>query len=320
VLIEKGTLKTGDSFIAGVYPGRVRAMFDDKGERISDAPPSSPVEILGFTGLPSAGDPFHVTENEKAARQIGLKRQELKRMEDASKVNKITLDNLYDQIKQGDVQELKVIVKGDVHGSSEALQSSLEKLSTDEIRLVVIHASAGAINDNDVLLAAASNAIVIGFHVRPTPSALSIAEREKVEIRKYSVIYDAVDDIRSAMEGLLAPELKEELIGVAEVRDTFKVPRIGVIGGCYVANGKIQRGAQAHLIRDGVEVYTGKIVSLKRFKDDVREVESGFECGIGIENFNDIKVGDQLEVFEIKKLAKKLEGSSKDADDQKAEN
>ncbi len=320
VLIEKGTLKTGDSFIAGVYPGKVRAMFNDKGERIADAPPSTPVEILGFTGLPKAGDPFHVTENEKAARQIGFKRQELKRIEDASNVNKITLDNLYDQIKQGDVQELKVIVKGDVHGSVEALQSSLEKLSTSEIRLVVIHASAGAINDNDVLLAAASNAIIIGFHVRPTPSALSIAEREKVEIRKYSIIYDAVDDIRSAMEGLLAPELKEELIGVAEVRDTFKVPKVGVIGGCYVANGKIQRGAQAHLIRDGVEVYTGKIASLKRFKDDVREVESGFECGIGIENFNDIKVGDQLEVFEIKKLAKKLEGSSKDAGDQKKEN
>ena len=320
VLIEKGTLRTGDSFIAGVYPGKVRAMFNDKGERIFEAPPSTPVEILGFTGLPNAGDPFHVTESEKAARQIGLKRQELKRMEEAGNVNKITLDNLYDQIKQGDVQELKVIIKGDVHGSSEALQLSLEKLSTDEIRLVVIHASAGAINDNDVLLAAASNAIIIGFHVRPAPSAIAIAEREKVEIRKYNVIYDAVDDIRSAMEGLLAPELKEELIGVAEVRDIFKVPKIGAIGGCYVVSGKIQRGAQAHLIRDGVEIYTGKIASLKRFKDDAREVESGFECGIGIENFNDIKVGDQLEVFEIKKLAKKLGGSKKDADDQKKEN
>jgi translation initiation factor IF-2 len=320
VLIEKGTLRTGDSFIAGIYPGKVRAMFNDKGERIENATPSAPVEILGFTGLPNAGDPFHVTESEKAARQIGLKRQELKKMENASNVNKITLDNLYDQIKQGEVQELKVIVKGDVHGSVEALQLSLEKLSTNEIRLVVIHSSAGAINDNDVLLAAASNAIIIGFHVRPTPSATSIAEREKVEIRRYSVIYDAVDDIRSAMEGLLAPELKEELIGVAEVRDTFKVPKVGIIGGCYVANGKIQRGAQAHLIRDGVEIYTGKIASLKRFKDDVREVESGFECGISIENFNDIKVGDQLEVFEIKKLAKKLEESGKGADDQKKEN
>ncbi|HUV06811.1 MAG TPA: translation initiation factor IF-2 [Spirochaetia bacterium] len=320
VLLEKGTLRPGDSFIAGIYPGKVRAIFNDKGERIEEVEPSIPAEILGFTGLPNAGDPFQVTENEKLARQIGLKRQELKRMEGAQNVNKITLDNLYDQIKQGEIKELKVIVKGDVHGSVEALQTALEKLSTDEIRLVVIHASAGAINDNDVLLAAASNALIIGFHVRPTPSAQSIAEREKVEIRKYNIIYDVVDDIRLAMEGLLAPEIRELVLGVAEVRNTFKVPRAGVIAGCYVGTGKVQRNAQAHVIRDGVEIYTGKISSLKRFKEDAREVESGYECGIGIENFNDLKVGDQFEVFEIKEFAKKLDKSTTDAGNQKKEN
>ena len=324
VLIERGTLTAGDSFVAGIYPGKVRAMFDDKGERIESATPSIPVEILGFTGLPNAGDPFHVTENEKTARQIGLKRQELKKMEGAGHVNKITLDNLYDQIKQGEVKELNVIVKGDVHGSVEALQSALEKLSTQEIKLSVIHASAGAINDNDVLLAVTSNAIVIGFHVRPTAGAQILADREKVEIRKYNVIYEIVEDIKNAMEGMLAPELREEILGTAEVRDTFRVPRIGVIAGCYVSSGKVQRGALARLVRDGVDIYSGRISSLRRFKDDAREVESGFECGIGIENYNDVKIGDQIEAFVMKEFARKLgdsirEEGTKDAGDQKAE-
>jgi translation initiation factor IF-2 len=313
VLIERGTLKVGDTFVAGIFPGRVRAMFNDKGEKVTEAIPSMPVEILGFTGIPNAGDPFQVTENEKFARQVGVKRQELKKLEGAKNVKKITLDNLYDSIQEGEVQELKVVIKGDVHGSVEALQSTLEKLSTDEIRLSVIHASAGAINEKDVMLASASTAIIIGFHVRPTSKAQQAAEREKVEIRKYNIIYDVVDEIKLAMEGLLAPELKEETIGLVEVRDIFKVPKIGVIAGCHVTSGKVTRGAEVHIIRDGVQILSGKINSLKRFKDDAKEVEAGFECGIGVENFNDIQVGDQFEVFQIKEIAKKLEAMKKDA-------
>jgi translation initiation factor IF-2 len=272
-----------------------------------------------LTGLPNAGDPFHVTENEKTARQIGLKRQELKKMEGAKNVNKITLDNLYEQIQQGNVQELKVIIKGDVNGSVEALQGALEKLSTDEIRLVVIHSSTGAINDNDVLLAAASNAIVVGFHVRPMPSAQALADREKVDVRRYTVIYEAVDSIKAAMEGLLAPELREELIGVAEVRETFKVPKLGVIAGSYVNSGKVIRGANTRIMRDGIEIYSGKIFSLRRFKDDAREVESGFECGIGIENYSDLKAGDQFEIYQVKEFVKKLETGNKNDGDKKKE-
>jgi len=307
VLIQRGVLRIGDPFVAGVFPGRVRALFDDKGNRLDEAPPATPVEILGLDGLPNAGDPFHVTEDEKSARQIGTKRQELKRMEGAQHVSKITLDNLYEQIQQGAIKELKVIVKADVHGSVEALQSSLERLSTTEVKLSVIQASAGAINYSDVLLAATSNAIIVGFHVRPMTTAQALADREKVEIRKYNIIYDAVDDIRSAMEGLLAPELREETIGSVEVRAVFKVPKVGTVAGGYVTSGKIRRNAQARLIRDAVQIYEGKISSLKRFKEDAREVEAGFECGVGIEGYQDIKVGDVIEAFEVRELAKKLE-------------
>mgnify|MGYP006287360351 CR=1 FL=1 len=307
VLIQRGTLKVGDSFVAGIYPGRVRAIFNDRGEKIDEATPSMPIEILGFTGLAHAGDPFQVTENEKVARQVGDKRQELKKVEEAQNVRKITLDNLYDSIQEGEVEVLKVIIKADVHGTAEALQSALEKLSTSEIRLEVIHSSAGAINESDVLLASTSNAIIIGFHVRPTSNASSLAEKDKVEIRKYNVIYDAVNDIKAAMEGLLSPDLKEETVGKVEVRDIFKVPKVGVIAGCFVTSGKVTRGANVHVIRDGIEIHTGKITSLKRFKEDVREVESNYECGIGLENYNDLKVGDEFEVFEIREVAKKLD-------------
>lgn len=307
VIIERGTLKVGDAFVAGIYPGKVRAIFDDKGQKIDEATPATPVEILGFTGIPDAGSPFQVTENERQARQVGAKRQELEKQGEAQNVKKITLDNLYDSIQEGEIQELKVIIKGDVHGSVEALQTALEKLSTKEIKLRVIHASAGAIIENDVNLATTSNAIIVGFHVRPTPKALELAEKEKIDIRKYNVIYDVVNDIKSAMEGMLAPDLKEEVIGNVEVRDIFKVPKIGVIAGCYVTNGKIKRNSSVHIIRDGIQIFTGKVSSLKRFKDDAREVEAGYECGIGIESFNDLKVGDQFEVFEIREIAKTLE-------------
>ncbi|MBN1685280.1 MAG: translation initiation factor IF-2 [Spirochaetales bacterium] len=306
VLVLRGSLKVGDAFVAGVYPGKVRAMFDDKGEKIEIATPATPVEVLGFSGVPDAGAPFQVTETEKVARQIGSKRQELEKQGEAQNVKKITLDNLYDSIQEGEVLDLKVIIKGDVHGSVEALQSSLEKLSTPEIRLMVIRASAGAILEDDVNLASASNAIIVGFHVRPTPKAQELADREKVEIRKYNIIYDAVNDIRSAMEGMLSPEIKESIVGKIEVRDTFKVPRIGTIAGCYVTSGKITRNANIRVFRDGVEIHSGRISSLKRFKDDAREVESGFECGIGLENFPDIRVGDEIEVYELEEVAKKL--------------
>ena len=306
VLIERGTLKVGDAFVAGVYPGRVRAMFNDRGERVEEATPSMPVEILGLTGIPEAGDPFQVTESDKQARQIGDKRQELRKLEDARNVRKITLDNLYDTIQEGEIQDLKVVIKGDVHGSVEAVKNALEGLSTDEIRLSAIRAAAGAINENDVMLASASNAIIVGFHVRPTPRAAELAEREKVEIRKYGIIYDAVDDIRTAMEGMLAPELREETVGTVEVREVFKVPKIGAVAGCYVKSGTVKRNARVHVIREGVEVHTGKIDSLKRFKDDARQVEAGYECGIGLERFDDIKVGDEFEVFEVREIAKKL--------------
>ncbi len=306
VLIQRGTLRVGDSFVAGVYPGKVRSMFNDRGERVSEAGPAMPVEILGFTGIPQAGDPFQVTGTEKMARQVGDKRQELKKVEEARNVKKITLDNLYDTIQEGGIDELRVIIKGDVHGSVEAIQASLERLSTSEIRLSVIRAAAGAINDDDVRLAAASDAIIVGFHVRPTPSAQQLADQEKVEIRKYNVIYDVVDEIRDAMEGMLAPDYKERTIGQVEVRDTFKVPKIGVIAGSYVTDGVIRRNSSVHVIRDGVQVYSGKVASLRRFKDDAREVTAGYECGVGVENYNDLKVGDRLEVFEMEEIAKTL--------------
>ena len=265
VIIERGTLKIGDSFVAGIYPGKVRALFDDKGNKISEAGPATPVEILGFTGIPNAGAPFQVTENEKLARSVGEKRQELEKQGRAENLTKVTLDNLYDSIQEGGIQELKVIIKGDVHGSVEALTSSLKKLSTDEIKLTPIHAAAGAIVENDITLASASNAIIVGFHVRPTAKALALAEREKVDIRKYNIIYDAVADIKAAMEGMLAPELSEETLGTAEVRDVFKVPKIGLIAGCYVTSGKVRRNENAHVIRDGVILHSGKISSLQAF-------------------------------------------------------
>ncbi|WP_319561262.1 translation initiation factor IF-2 [Marispirochaeta sp.] len=311
VIVERGTLSVGDAFVAGVFPGKVRAMFDDKGNKVDTATPATPVEVLGFTGTPSSGDPFQVTESEKLARQVGAKRQELEKAGEAKNVKKITLDNLYDSIQQGEVQELKVIIKGDVHGSVEALQMALERLSTPEIRLNVIDASAGAVTESNVSLAAASDAIIIAFHVRPTPKAQLLAEQEKVEIRKYTIIYDAVDDIRDAMEGMLAPELREETIGTVEVRETFKVPKLGLIAGCYVTSGKVIRGATVHVVRDGIELHTGKITSLKRFKDDVKEVAAGYECGIGIENYLDVKVGDQFEVIEVREIAKKLSSNEK---------
>jgi len=307
VIVQRGTLRTGDPFVAGIYSGRVRAMFDDHGKRIQEAGPSTPVEVLGLEEMPNAGDPFQVTESEKDARAISAKRQELKRFEAAKAVKKTTLESLYSDIANSEVKELKVIIKADLQGSAEALKASLEKLSTREIRLSVIHSSAGAINESDVTLAAAdSNAIIIGFNVRPTPKAKTLAEQEQVEIRKYNIIYKCVEEIQQAMEGMLQPDTKEEVIGMVEVRNTFKVPKVGVIAGCSVSEGIVRRTSSVNLVRDGIVIFTGKISSLKRFKDDAKEVSVGYECGIGLDNWQDIQVGDKLEIFEIVEVAKKL--------------
>ncbi|WP_246745053.1 translation initiation factor IF-2 [Thiospirochaeta perfilievii] len=311
ILVQRGTLKVGDPFVAGVYSGKIRAMFDDRGNRVTEALPSTPVEVLGMSGVPNSGDPFQVTESEKVSRQFGEKRLELKKVESARNVKKITLDNLFDSISDGSVQELKVIIRGDVHGSVEALTASLEKLSTAEIRLNVIEASTGAITENNVMFAAASSAIIVGFHVRPTAKAQVIADKEKVEIKKYNIIYDCVEDIRNAMEGMLAPELKEEIVGSVEIRDVFKVPKLGFVAGCYVTDGYIKRGSTINLYRDDVMTHSGPVGSLKRFKDDVKEVKKGFECGVGLESFTDVKVGDILEVIEVREIARKLGDSLK---------
>ena len=307
VVIQRGTLKQGDPFVAGIYSGRVRAMFDDRGRRIQEAGPSTPVEVLGMEEMPNAGDPFQVTEDDKEARAISTKRQELKRFEAAKAVKKTNIDTLFDDIAAGEIQELKVIIKADLQGSAEALKASLEKLSTKDIRLNVIHSSAGAINESDVTLAAAdSNAIIIGFNVRPTPKAKLLADTEKVDIRKYNIIYKCVEEIQAAMEGMLQPDTKEEVTGMLEVRNTFRVPKVGVIAGCYVTDGVVKKTSSINLIRDGVVKFTGKVSSLKRFKEDAKEVREGYECGLGIENWQDIQVGDQIEAFEFVEVKRKL--------------
>ena len=317
IIVERGCLKTGDPYVAGIYSGRVRAIFNDRGQKLDQATPSMPVEILGLEAMPNAGDPFQVTESEKTARAISSKRKELKRFEDAKNVKKVTLDNLYATIDAGEVTELKVVIKADVQGSAEALKLSLEKLSTKDVRLVVIHSSAGAINESDVLLAAAdSNAIIIGFNVRPTPKAKILADQEKIDIRKYNVIYKCVEEITQAMEGMLKPDVKEEVIGMLEVRETFKVPKVGTIAGSYVTQGVIKRTSSVNVIREGIVIYTGKVSSLKRFKDDAKEVSTGYECGVGIDEWHDIKIGDQFEVFEFVEVARKLSDSM--AETQKA--
>ena len=311
VIVQRGTLKQGDYYVSGIYPGRVRAMYDDKGKKIQSAGPSTPVEVIGLSDVPSAGDPFQVCENEKQARQIGTKRQELERMNQASKFKKVTLETLNAAIQEGEVQELNIIIKGDVQGSVEAIQSALEKLSTPEIRVRVIRAAAGAIIEDDINLASASEnpALVIGFNVRPTPKAQARADAEKIEIRKYNIIYNVVDDVKAAMEGMLSPERTEVDTGTAEVRQVFKVPKVGIVAGCYITSGSVKRNNFCRVIRDNIQINHDlvKITSLKRFKDDVREVAMGFECGIGIADFQDLQVGDTFEFVEIQEKARKLE-------------
>ncbi len=306
VLVQKGTLRLGDPFLAGVYSGRVRAMFDERGHKVDVAGPSAPVQILGFDGIPAAGDQFIVLASDSEAKDISSRRQQLKREQDFKQVRFITLDDISAQIKQGGIQHLRLILKGDVDGSVEALADSLLRLSTPEVKVEMVHRAVGAITENDVQLAAASGAIVLGFHVHPNLAARKLAAVERVEIRLYSVIYDCINEVRDALEGLLAPEEKEEVTATIEVRDIFKVPKAGTIAGCYVVDGKIARNNKVRLLRDGIEVYSGGISSLRRFKDDAREVESGYECGIGLENFNDVKAGDIIEGFKIVEIKRKL--------------
>ncbi len=306
VLVQKGTLHVGDPFIAGVNFGRVRAMFDERKRRVDAAPPSTPVMVLGFEGAPQAGDVFIIVESEREARSVANKRQQLKREQDNKQVHHITLDEISRQISMGGVKELPVIVKGDVDGSVEALSDSLMKLSTEEVIVRVIHRGVGAISEGDVLLADASNAIIIGFHVRPNVNARKLAETQKVDIRIYNIIYDAINEVKAALEGLLSPIISEEVTSTVEVRDIFKVPKFGTVAGCFVTDGKIFRNNKIRLVRDGIVVFEGDIASLKRFKDDVREVDSGYECGISIANFNDIKVGDVIEAYKIIETKKKL--------------
>lgn len=307
VLIQKGTLRVGDPFIVGIHSGRVKAMMDERGKRIEVAGPSTPVQLLGFDGIPTAGDLLIVVESDRVAREISLKRQQLKREQDFRQIHFMTLDDISQQIQAGQrIQELAIVVKGDVDGSVEALADSLMKLSTNEVKIRVIHKGVGAIAESDILLAAASRALIIGFHVRPHLNARRLAEQEKVEIRLYSIIYDAINEIKSALEGMLEPTMSEEVIATIEVRDIFKVPKVGLIAGCFVLDGKITRNNKVRLIRDGVSIFNGTLASLKRFKEDVREVDHGFECGIGLENFNDIKVGDMIEAYKIVETKRKL--------------
>ena len=307
VLVTTGTLKVGDTFICGLYDGRVRALLDERDRNVQDAGPSQPARVLGLSGVPQAGDTFAVLVDEKEARGIAQKRQRLQREQGFRRSKEpTTLEELYAQVQAGQIERLNVILKGDVGGSVEALADELTKLSTEEVQVEVIHRGVGAISENDVLLAAASNAIIIGFHVRPDARARAGAEREGVDIRMYRVIYEVVEDVRKAMEGLLAPEEREVVLGSAEVRDTFKISGTGTVAGCFVADGAIPRSARVRVVRDGVEVYEGGIASLKRFKDDVREVREGFECGILVEGFNDVKVGDVIEAYKIEEVQRTL--------------
>jgi translation initiation factor IF-2 len=302
VLVEEGTLHVGDPVVSGLHYGKVRTMTNDRGELLEEAGPSCPVEVTGLSGTPVAGDSFHAVESEKDAKEVASHRQRKLREQELASTSKISLDQLYARLQEGEVQELKVIIKADVQGSVEAVRDSLVKLSTDACRLVVIHTAVGGINESDVSLASASDAIILGFNVRTESKAASLAETEGVDIRFYNVIYDAVNDIRDAMEGLLAPTLREKELGKVEVRETFHVSKVGTIAGCYVTDGKVVRNANVRLIRDHVVVWEGKLASLKRFKDDVKEVQSGYECGLSLENYNDIKIGDIIEVFEMEEV------------------
>jgi translation initiation factor IF-2 len=306
ILVETGTLNKGDLVLAGTQYGRVKAMYNERGKIVEDAGPSTPVLILGLNGAPQAGDEFHVLDDEKEAKDIATKREQLQREQGLRTRKHITLDEIGRRIAIGNFKELNVIVKGDVDGSVEALSDSLIKLSTPEIVVNIIHKAVGQISESDVLLAAASNAIIIGFQVRPSMNARKLAEKEQIEVRLYSIIYNAIEELKDAMEGMLSPEIREEIVATLEIKEVFKITKVGTIAGCMVKEGRIQRNTKVRVIRDGIVVYTGDLASLKHFKDEAKEVVSGQECGLNIENFNDIKVGDIIEGFKETEVKKKL--------------
>jgi translation initiation factor IF-2 len=306
ILIQNGTLNMGDYLLAGKQSGKVKAIFNERGVTLDSAPPATPVSILGLDGAPQAGDTFLVLEDEREAKQIAAKRTQLVREQSVRTQRHITLDEIGRRIALGEFKELNIILKGDVDGSVEALTDSLQKLSTEEIEINIIHKGVGAITESDVLLASASDAIVIGFNVRPMGNAREIAEKEEIDIRSYSIIYDAINDVKDAMEGMLSPEMREEVTGNVEIRETFKISKVGTIAGCMVTSGKIFRNSNIRIIREGVVIYTGDLLSLKRFKDDVKEVAKGYDCGLQINNYNDIKIGDTLECFQEIAIKKSL--------------
>ena len=306
VLVQSGTLRKGDVVLVGSTWGRVRAMLDETGKPVDSAGPSMPVEILGLEDVPQAGEEFVVLPDERKAREIALYRQGKFREVKLAKQQALKLENLFEQMSEGEVKTLPIIIKADVQGSLEALKQSLEKLSTDEVKVQVIHGAVGGISESDVNLARASNAIIIGFNVRSDASARKLAESYGVDIRYYNIIYDAVDEIKAALSGMLSPERKEEIIGLAEVRQVFRVPKVGTVAGCYVLEGTIRRGARVRVLRDHVVIHEGELDSLKRFKEDVREVKAGYECGLSVKGYNDIQVGDQIEVFEVREVAREL--------------
>jgi len=299
-------LKIGDYVLAGQHSGKIKAMYDERGHTVKVAGPATPISILGLDGAPQAGDKFNVFEDEREAKSIAVKRTQLQREQSVRTQRHITLDEIGRRIALGDFKELNIILKGDVDGSVEALTDSLLKLSTEEIQVNIIHKGVGAITESDVLLASASDAIIIGFNVRPMGNARQIADKEEIDIRMYSIIYDAINDLKDAMEGMLSPVMKEEITGSAEIRETFKISKVGTIAGCMVISGKIYRDSGVRLIREGVVVYTGELSSLKRFKDDAKEVAKGYDCGMQIKNYNDIKAEDVIESFREVEVKKKL--------------
>ena len=302
VLVREGTLRAGDPVVCGMHYGRIRAMLDDRGNQLESAGPSIPVEIVGLSGVPMAGDEFLALNDEKNAKQVSEHRQQKQRSKELAQSSRLSLEKLYERMQEGEVKDLNLIIKADVHGSIEALNDSLTKLSNDEVNVNVVHSATGTIAESDISLATVSNAIIIGFNVRPTPKVQSLANEENVDMRFYNVIYDVIKDVKNAMVGMMASTFEERILGTAEVREVFQIPKVGNIAGCYVTDGKMERGQSMRLLRDGVVVFEGKNSSLRRFKDDAKEVMAGYECGIGIENFNDIKVGDTIDCYYLEEI------------------
>ena len=307
MLVRDGTLRNGDPVVCGVHSGKIRAMLGDRGDPVESAGPSIPVEILGLSGVPMAGDELIALADEKSAKQVSMHRMQKHRTKELAATSRLSLDSLYEQMQQGDMKDLNLVIKADVHGSNEALVDSLTKLSNDEVKVSAVHSATGTITETDISLATVSNAIIIGFNVRPTPKLQALANEEQVDMRFYNVIYDVIKDVKDAMVGMMESTYEERSLGAAEVREVFHIPKVGSIAGCYVTDGKIERGQLMRVVRDGVVFYEGKNSSLKRFKDDVKEVQSGYECGIGIENFNDIKAGDVLECYYLEEIKPEIE-------------